>query len=39
MGADLFESYVGHFDSALTLGAAAGAVSGVLIRLRSQDVV
>ena len=30
MGADLFESYVGSLVSALTLGAVAGAVSGVL---------
>ena len=33
MGADLFESYVGSLVSALTLGAAAGAVSGVLYPL------
>ena len=33
MGADLFESYGGSLVSALTLGAAAGAVSGVLYPL------
>ena len=33
MGADLFESYVGSLVSALTLGAAAGAVSRVLYPL------
>ena len=33
MGADLFESYVGSLVSALTLGAVAGAVSGVLYPL------
>ena len=33
MGADLFESYVGSLVSAITLGAAAGAVSGVLYPL------
>ena len=33
MGADLFESDVGSLVSALTLGAAAGAVSGVLYPL------
>ena len=33
MGADLFESYVGSLVSALTLRAAAGAVSGVLYPL------
>ncbi len=33
MGADLFESYVGSLVSALTLGAAVAAVSGVLFPL------
>ena len=33
MCADLFESYVGSLVSALTLGAVAGAVSGVLYPL------
>lgn len=33
MGADLFESYVGSLVSALTLGAAAATVSGVLYPL------